>query len=78
MLKIYLIGLCVLLVAILANVFAGKLGIITWYDFGSGFFRRPLIAIQDIGILNILWLFLLYPFILGLAYIIGEKLYNLL
>ena len=78
MLKIYLIGICILLIAILANVLVGKIGFITWYDFGPGFFKNPILALKDIHGLNIVWLFFLYPIILGSGYIIGEKIYNLL
>ena len=78
MFKIYIIGICILLVAIVANVVAGKIGIMTWYDFGTDFFTKVIKAIKEAGILNCIWLFIGYPLVLGGAYIIGEKFYNLL
>ena len=78
MFKVYIIGVCILLVAIAANVVAGKIGIVTWYDFGTDFFTKGVKVIKDVGILNCIWLFIGYPLVLGGAYIIGEKLYNLL
>ena len=49
MLRIYIIGLCILLIAIIANVIVGKLGVSTWYDFGPQFFKRGLIEAKIFG-----------------------------
>ena len=77
MLRIYIIGLCILLIAIIANVIVGKLGVSTWYDFGPQFFIRGLIVLKEVGFLNSLWLFILYPLVLALGYILGDKIYTL-
>jgi hypothetical protein len=77
MLRIYIIGVCILLIAIITNVIVGKFGISTWYDFGPQFFKRGLIVIKEVGFLSSLWLFILYPLALGLGYIVGDKIYNL-
>ena len=77
MLRLYLIGFFILLIAILANVLVSRSGVLTWYDFGPQFFKRGLIVIKEIGFLNCLWLFILYPFILSFGYFIGDKIYNL-
>ena len=77
MLKIYIIGICILLIAIIANVIVGRCGISTWYDFGPEFFRRGLIVIKEVGALSSLWLFIFYPLVLGLGYIVGDKIYKL-
>ncbi len=77
MLRIYIIGLCILLIAIIANVIVGKLGVSTWYDFGPQFFKRGLIVFKEVGFLNSLWLFILYPLVLALGYILGDKIYAL-
>ena len=77
MLRIYIIGVCILLIAIIFNVIVGKLGISTWYDFGPQFFKRGLIVIKEVGILSSVWLFILYPLVLALGYILGNKIYNL-
>ena len=67
-LSIYLAGLAVLVGAILANVLAGAVGLKTWYDvlapipeLGVGTVARTL-TVPDI-----LFLFLLYPALLGLC-----------
>ena len=59
MLRIYIIGLCILLIAIIFNVVVGKLGISTWYDFGPQFFKRGLIVMKEVGVLSSVWLFIL-------------------
>ena len=76
MLRIYIIGVCVLLIAIIANVIIGKIGLSTWYDFGPQFIKRGFIVIKEVGFFSIIWLFILYPLVLGLGYIIGDKIYN--
>ena len=60
MLRIYIIGVCILLIAILANVIVVKFGIATWYEFGPQFFRRGLVVIKEVGITSAIWLFVLY------------------
>ena len=66
MIKYYFIGLIVLSVAILANIIATKLGLKTWYDFlnsiGNG---------SSLKLLDYLWLFAVYPLILGLSTKLG-------
>ena len=76
MFKIYFCGLLVLLYAILINVLIKKLGFITWYDFGSLFLVNGLQSLSQINLLSICWLFFVYPFTLGLAYFLANKLYN--
>ena len=77
MLRLYTIGFLILLIAIIANVFAGKIGLSTWYDFGSQLFRRGFVVFKEVGFFSIIWLFVLYPFVLALGYIIGDKIYDL-
>ena len=77
MLRIYIIGVCILLIAIIFNVIAGKLGISTWYDFGPQFFKRGFIVMKEVGFFSSVWLFILYPLVLALGYIIGDRVYNL-
>lgn len=57
--QIYLIGVVILVTAILLNAVATKLRIMTWY----GFVKKPTSARP----LDYLWLFLLYPGLLGAA-----------
>ena len=77
MLRIYIIGVCILLIAIIVNVIVGKIGLSTWYDFGPQFFKRGFIVVKEVGFLNSFWLFILYPLILSFGYFIGHKVYNL-
>ena len=77
MIRLYLIGISILLIAIIANLLIGKLGLSTWYDFGPEFFKRGLPVMKEAGFLNCLWLFILYPLVLSLGYVIGNKIYSL-
>ena len=77
MLRIYIIGLSILVFAIVVNVLVSRFGITTWYDFGQELSKSGANAIKEIGFVNLIWLFLLYPICLGLAVIIGEKIYGL-
>ena len=62
---IFILGVGILAGALLLNFLAGKLSLSTWYDF-----------VKDPGktsILSYVWLFILYPFGLGLAaYLISK------
>jgi hypothetical protein len=78
MLRLYFIGLFILIIAIIANVIVGKLGISTWYDFGSQFFSKGFPIMKEVGFVNCLWLFIIYPLVLSLGYVIGDKLYSLI
>ena len=77
MLRFYIIGVCILLIAIIANIIVGRLGISTWYDFGPQFFKRGFIVLKEVGFFSSVWLFILYPLVLALGYIVGDKIYNL-
>jgi hypothetical protein len=78
MLKLYIIGICILIIAILANAIVIKIGLKSWYDFiellndsGTGAFAK-------LSAFDYLWLFIGYPLILGCGYFFGLKLYELL
>ncbi len=62
--KAYLVGVIILIVAIVLNIFAKTAKLTSWYDFlNNRKLNNPL--------LDIIWLFFLYPFLLGLsAYLI--------
>ena len=77
MVRIYIIGLCVLIIAIVANVLVSLLGISTWYDFGAKLYSNGFNAIKEAGLINCIWLFILYPFCLGLSVLLGDKIYAL-
>ena len=77
MLRIYIIGVCILIIAIIANVIIGKVGLSTWYDFGPQFFKRGFVVVKEVGLLSALWLFLFYPLVLAFGYILGDFIYKL-
>jgi hypothetical protein len=65
--KIYIAGLIILIVAILLNIIATNLRISTWFSLikeinENGFTK----TINNQSIISILFLFLIYPFLLGL------------
>ncbi len=76
MLKIYFIGIIVLFVAILANVLAGVLGVMSWYDAITSLQKNGWSSLKKWSWKDYLWLFLLYPMILGAAGYYGLKLYE--
>ena len=78
MLRIYIIGISILLIAIIANVLVDKMDLSTWYDFETDFFKNPINSIKDVGFFSFLWLFILYPIVLAMGYVIGDKLYSLI
>ena len=75
MLRLYVIGLCILIGAILANVLAVTLGIKTWYDLLELLNKQGLSGFKDLKVYDAIWLFLVYPMLLGLSYLLGNKLY---
>ena len=73
MVRIYVIGLSILIVAIIANFFAKIIGISTWYDFLNSFTDS---TASNFKLIDYLWLFFIYPIILGLGYFLGELISN--
>ena len=78
MLKIYCIGIIVLLIAILANVLASVIGVMSWYDAVTGLQKNGWASLKDWSWKDYVWLFVLYPVILGAAAYYGLKLYELI
>jgi hypothetical protein len=79
MIKLYIIGLTILLTAIIANAIAGYINLNTWYNFSNTILEKEslLKALKEQSIMDFLWLFLLYPLILGFGYLIAEKFFNI-
>ena len=73
MVRIYVIGISILIVAIIANFIAKFIGISTWYDF-LNIFTDPITS--NFKFIDYLWLFFIYPTILGLGYFLGELISN--
>jgi len=55
--KFFVVGFLILIVAILLNLFANLYNLNTWYDLLGGNY--------NLNLINIGWLFLVYPFTLG-------------
>ena len=71
LIKLYVMGLMILIIAILANFLATQLSLKTWYDFLNQWGNRDALSLKD-GF----WLFVLYPLILGCSLLIGNMLWK--
>ena len=71
LIKLYVMGFTILIIAILANFLATQLGLKTWYDFLNQWDNGDALSLKD-G----LWLFVLYPLILGCSFLIGNMLWK--
>ncbi len=77
MLKLYFIGIAILFIAIIANALIDKIGLLSWYDFLNKLTSEGFAMLKSIRFIDYLWLFVGYPFVLGLGYLLGTKLYEL-
>lgn len=75
MIRFYFMGLFILIFAIGANGIAQSLGIKTWYGFIQLLLSKNE-SIMELAFLDILWLFFIYPLILGTSAAIGAWIYN--
>jgi len=73
MLRLYVIGVFILLIAIICNVLVSKLGIASWYDFLNIFAKNES---NNYNFFDYTWLFIIYPLCLGLGYYIGDLVFN--
>lgn len=69
--KCLVAGWVVLVVAMLANALASALKLLSWYDLVKRIQQQGAAAMTDAGIANLLWLFLFYPLLLGIAAWLG-------
>ena len=77
--KILITGYCILITAILANILASFLNLLTWYDLYVSIIKTNfIISLNSLSIMDTLWLFFIYPLLLSIGYIIGEYIYILL
>ena len=75
MIRIYLIGILILVCAIAANLVAAKWHLKTWYDLLQGLSNSNM-YIKQLTFFDYLWLFLLYPLILGGGAVLGNFIYQ--
>lgn len=73
MIRLYIIGLAILIIAIIANGIIVKLGLKSWYDFIELLSKDGSAAFAKLNIVDYLWLIIGYPLILGFGYWLGEK-----
>ena len=74
MIRVYFIGLFILITVIIANVIAAKLQLKSWYALLDGHTNSS--PLSDLLTLkDSLWLFILYPLILGLGAVVANLLY---
>lgn len=78
MLKLYIIGIAILITAIIANALIIKIGITSWYDFINLLSEKGTKAFSLISIVDYLWLFIGYPLVLGLGYALGSKIHSMI
>ena len=79
LLKLFLIGIIILVGAILINALASLLNLVTWYSFLSNLARDGLRqGLKNTPILSLIFLFLLYPFSLGFLAYLGLRITGLL
>lgn len=76
MLKIYLTGLSILVSAIVLNVLAQAIGLMGWYGFLSRLAEEGSPAVKSVRTADYLWLFIGYPFLLGLTVWLTDRWLN--
>lgn len=57
------------------NGVINKLGVLGWYDFINLLVDKETAPARKVRIIDMLWLFIAYPFLLGLAGLSGNYLY---
>ncbi|MBF25603.1 MAG: hypothetical protein CMP49_03690 [Flavobacteriales bacterium] len=78
-LKIFINGYAILLVAILANLIADVFHISTWYKFIQNCYINGIYkTIISENLVSLVWLFIIYPIILTGGYVLGNKIYDFL
>lgn len=75
LIKLFLVGLVILIGAIAINAFAAALGLSTWYTFLSNLSQNGLLpSLRQARPADLLFLFVLYPAGLGGLAALGERL----
>lgn len=67
MLKMYIVGIIILVAAIFFNVVSSKFNIMGWYDFLTKLVNQGNVTFSQMKAVDYIWLFFLYPFLLGLT-----------
>lgn len=77
MLKIFFIGLTILVSAIVLNGLVSKLGIAGWYQALQMLSEKGNKTFTSLRWIDYAWLFFFYPFLLGGSSKLGEYVWNL-
>ena len=75
MIRLYFIGFFILMGAIVSNSLAAKIQCKTWYDFLQGMLET-ITFWNQVKFKDIIWLFFIYPLLLGLSAYSGNLLYQ--
>ena len=78
MLRIYIIGIAILIIAIVANGVIVQLGWKSWYNFLQILSSSGTSGFNQLSFIDVVWLFFGYPFILGFGYWTGDQIYKLI
>lgn len=78
MVRLYIIGISILIIAIIANAVVIKLGIKSWYDFIEMLSQHGITAFKNLSTIDYIWLFIGYPMVLGLGYWLGDKIHSVM
>jgi len=77
--KLIFVGYFILIIAIIANMLAAYFDVCTWYEFIQNINEKGLKkTFYSQNIVDLIWLYCIYPILLSFGYIIGDKIYNLL
>ena len=75
MIRLLFLGLFILTGAIISNLFAAKIQFKTWYDFHQGVLES-LSFWNQVSFKDLMLLFFIYPFLLGLSALAGNFIYQ--
>ena len=75
MIRLLFTGFFILTGAIISNLFAPKIQLKTWYDFLQGILVS-LSFWNQVSFKDLVWLFFIYPFLLGLSAQAGNFIYQ--
>ena len=73
---IFVTGFFILIGAILINIIANFIGLVTWYDLIYGLADNGVHDFLKLNLFSIFFLFIVYPFLLGLIGYFSYYLFN--
>ena len=77
--KLIFFGYFILILAIIANILAMHFDICTWYEFIQNINKKGLKqTLYSQSLIDMIWLYGIYPILLSCGYVLGEKIYDFL